>query len=139
MLLIDTSVWVEVLEDNSLDKRNKLNRIINQRKYYLPVFSKMLLLQRCRSEAEWAKTSFILGSLDYLKPQLENIWENSARLYFELQSQGTIVSSNLNCAIAWMALENNYFLYHCHDDFEAIAKHLKINQKNIKQQLAEYY
>lgn len=51
MLLIDTSVWIEVLRDKSKAKAARLKTIIGDRHYDLPIFTKMELLQGCKNEA----------------------------------------------------------------------------------------
>lgn len=131
MLLIDTSIWIEVLRDKSKVKATKLKTIIAGRHYYLPIFTKMELLQGCKDEIEWAKMSSYLAVQNYLEPDYHSIWENSARLYFELRRQGITIRSNIDCAIAIMAIENNLILYHCDRDFEAIAKHTVLKEKEL--------
>ena len=131
MLLIDTSIWIEVLRDKSKVKATKLKTIIARRHYYLPIFTKMELLQGCKDEIEWAKMSSYLAVQNYLEPNYSSIWENCARLYFELRRKGITIRSNIDCAIAIMAIENNLILYHCDRDFEAIAKHTVLKQKKL--------
>ena len=131
MLLIDTSIWIEVLRDKSKVKATKLNTIIARQDYYLPIFTKMELLQGCKDEVEWTKLSSYLAVQNYLEPDYESIWENSARLYFELRRKGITIRSNIDCAIAINAIENNLILYHCDRDFEAIAKQTVLKQKKL--------
>lgn len=131
MLLIDTSIWIEVLRDKSRVKATKLKKIIAVRDYYLPIFTKMELLQGCKNEIEWAKMSSYLASQNYLMPNYDSIWENSARLYFELRRKGITIRSNIDCAISILAIENNLTLYHCDRDFEAISKHTVLKQRKL--------
>ncbi|MDJ0650128.1 MAG: PIN domain-containing protein [Xenococcaceae cyanobacterium MO_188.B19] len=131
MLLIDTSIWIEVLRDKSKVKAAKLKTIIAGRNYYLSIFTKMELLQGCKDEIEWAKISSYLMVQNYLEPNYDSIWENSARLYFELRRKGITIRSNIDCAIAIIAIENNLTLYHCDRDFEEIAKHTVLKQKKL--------
>jgi predicted nucleic acid-binding protein len=92
----------------------------------------MELLQGCKDESEWGKMSTYLAVQNYLEPDYDSIWENVARLYFELRRKGITVRSNINCAIAIIAIENNLTLYHGDRDFEAIAKHTVLKQKKLK-------
>ena len=50
MLLIDTSVWIEIFRDKSKAKAAKFRQMTRGRKYYLPVFAQMELLQGCKDE-----------------------------------------------------------------------------------------
>ncbi|MGL5793380.1 MAG: PIN domain-containing protein [Waterburya sp.] len=154
MLLIDTSVWIEVFSDKSKSKAAKLKTLIANRNYYLPIFTKMELLQGCKNEAEWNKLSLYLENQNYfdevkadsvvarrsiLNPDYNSIWENAARLYFELRCQGITIRSNIDCAIAQrtrrviaiIAIENNFILYHVDRDFEMIAKYTVLKQQRI--------
>ncbi|MEM7594448.1 MAG: PIN domain-containing protein [Cyanobacteria bacterium P01_A01_bin.83] len=132
MLLIDTSVWIEVLRDKSKVKASKLKTIVSNQNYYLPIFTKMELLQGCKDEAEWNKLSLYLDNQNYFNPDYNSIWKNTARLYFELRRKGITIRSNIDCAIAIMAIKNNLILYHRDRDFEAIARHTVLKQKKIK-------
>lgn len=131
MLLIDTSVWIEVFRDKSKVKAVKLKTIIDNRNYYLPIFTKMELLQGCKNEAEWNKLSLYLENQNYFAPDYNSIWKNAARLYFELRRKGITIRSNIDCAIAIIAIENNLILYHLDCDFEMIAKHTVLKQQRI--------
>lgn len=77
------------------------------------------------------KMSSYLAVQNYLEPDYTSIWDNSARLYFELRRQGITIRSNIDCAIAVMALENNFTLYHYDRDFEEIARHTSLKQKKL--------
>jgi predicted nucleic acid-binding protein len=131
MLLIDTSIWIEVFRDKSKIKAAKLKTIIADRRYYLPIFTKMELLQGCKNEIEWSKLSLYLENQSYFEPDYNSIWENAARLYFELRRKGITIRSNIDCAIAIIAIENNFILYHVDRDFEMIAKHTVLKQQRV--------
>lgn len=131
MLLIDTSVWIEVLRDKSKAKAARLKIIVANRNYYLPIFTKMELLQGCKNEAEWNKLSLYLEKQNYFEPDYNSIWENAARLYFELKRKGITIRSNIDCAIAIIAIENNLTLYHLDRDFKMIAQHTVLKQQKI--------
>jgi predicted nucleic acid-binding protein len=134
MLLIDTSIWIEVFRDKSKIKAAKLKTIIADRRYYLPIFTKMELLQGCKNEIEWSKLSLYLENQSYFEPDYNSIWENAARLYFELRRKRITIRSNIDCAIAIIAIENNFILYHVDRDFEMIAKHTVLKQQRINWQ-----
>lgn len=131
MLLIDTSVWINVLRDKSGKAKVELEAAIDLRNYYLPIFTKMELLQGCKSEAEWQKLNRYLAVQKYIIPDYSTIWLNTARLYFELRRKGITVRSNIDCAIALCAIENNLLLYHCDRDFEQIAKYTVLKEKML--------
>jgi predicted nucleic acid-binding protein/Arc/MetJ family transcription regulator len=122
---------IEVLRDKTKVKAASLKTAIAGRSYYLPIFSKMELLQGCKDEIEWTKISSYLSVQNYYEPNYDSIWENTARLYFELRRQGITIRSNIDCAIAIIAIENNLILYHFDRDFETIAQHTVLKEKKV--------
>ena len=131
MLLIDTSIWINVLRDKSGSVKAKLKQSIDNRTYFLPIFSQMELLQGCQNESEWQKLNQYLSVQRYIVPDYASIWLNTARLYFELRRKGITVRSNIDCAIALCAIENNLLLYHCDRDFEQIAKYTALKETKL--------
>lgn len=131
MLLIDTSVWINVLRDKSGVIKARLQSCIGKRIYYLPIFAQMELLQGSKDEAEWHKLRQYLLVQRYVIPDYSTIWVETARLYFELRRKGITVRSNIDCAIALSAMENNLVLYHCDRDFEQIASVTALKQKKL--------
>lgn len=131
MLLIDTSVWINVLRDKSGIARIELEATIDNRQYYLPIFTQMELLQGCKSEAEWQKLNRYLAVQKYIVPDYSQTWFNTARLYFELRRKGITIRSNIDCAIALCAIENNLLLLHCDRDFEQIARYTVLKEKKL--------
>ena len=131
MLLIDTSIWINVLRDKSGSVKAKLKQSIDNRTYFLPIFSQMELLQGCQNESEWQKLNQYLSVQRYIVPDYTSIWLNTARLYFELRRKGITVRSNIDCAIALCAIENNLLLYHCDRDFEQIAKYTALKATKL--------
>ncbi|WP_019508230.1 PIN domain-containing protein [Pleurocapsa sp. PCC 7319] len=132
MLLIDTSVWINVLPDKSGNAKANFQSKIGERQYYLPIFCQMELLQGCKDEAEWQKLYQYLSVQRYVVPDYSQIWFNAARLYFELRRKGITVRSNIDCAIALCAMENNLLLYHCDRNFEQIAQYTVLKQNRLE-------
>lgn len=132
MLLIDTSIWIDVLRDKSGNAKVRLEAAINNRNYFLPIFAQMELLQGCQNEAEWQKLNQYLAVQKYIVPDYSTIWLNTARLYFELRRKGITIRSNIDCAIALCAIENNLLLLHCDRDFEQIAQYTILKQSKLK-------
>lgn len=121
MILVDTSVWVEVLKDRTgnLARAFKLRTEDN-----IVVFSRFIqleLLQGAKDELEWQRLDEYLAAQYYLEAT-ENTWRNAARLYFELRRAGTTVRSPIDCCIACIAMESQATLLHRDRDFQSIAK-----------------
>ncbi|WP_017296967.1 type II toxin-antitoxin system VapC family toxin [Nodosilinea nodulosa] len=121
MLLIDTSVWVNVFRDRSGQLRHQLEELIAERRILLTRFTQLELLQGSLNEQEWTVLSTYLETQDYLELKSSS-WQKAARIYYDLRRQGLTVRSPIDCCIAQAALDNNLLLIHCDRDFETIAQ-----------------
>jgi predicted nucleic acid-binding protein len=121
MLLIDTSVWINIFRDRTGQVRQKLEAIIENREVLLTRFTQLELLQGSLNEKEWTLLSTYLETQDYIEPT-SNAWQAAARIYYDLRRQGLSVRSPIDCCIAQIALENYLLLIHNDRDFETIAQ-----------------
>lgn len=121
MLLIDTSVWISVFRDRTGHVRQKLETLINDRKFLLTRFTQLELLQGSLNEKEWTLLSTYLETQDYIELKRDS-WQAAARIFYDLRRQGLTVRSPIDCCIAQAALENDLLLIHNDRDFETIAQ-----------------
>ena len=121
MILVDTSVWVEVLRDKKGEVVHAFRGRIGAEICVLTRFTQLELLQGARNEMEWKRLD------DYLEPQYyleatENTWKEAARMFFELRRKGITPTSPIDCCIAQIAIESGVPLLHRDRDFERIAR-----------------
>lgn len=121
MILIDTSIWIQVFRDKQGLEAQRIQEWINGRKIVLTRFIQLELLQGCRDEKEWHTLSSYLEGQTYIEPK-PSTWQAAARLYFDLRRQGLTVRSPIDCCIAQIALENRLILLHDDKDFLVIAE-----------------
>jgi predicted nucleic acid-binding protein len=129
MILVDTSVWIEVLRDAS--KRSVLERALAGSDVALSRFTQMELLQGCRDEGEWQMLDSHLEGQEYLEMS-ERSWTLAARVYFDLRRAGKTVRSAIDCCIAQLALENDVVLLHKDRDFQTIASVRPLRQRHLE-------
>ncbi len=121
MILVDTSVWINVLRDRT---GNVVRAFVSRTGDEIVVFSRFIqleLLQGAKDEHEWLRLDEYLSTQYYLEAS-EKTWRNAARLYFELRRSGTTVRSPIDCCIACIAMESQATLLHRDRDFESIAR-----------------
>lgn len=121
MLLIDTSVWINVFRDRSGQVRQQLEVLIAGRDVLLTRFTQLELLQGSLNEQEWTLLSGYLETQDYAELKISS-WQAAARIYYDLRRRGLTVRSPIDCCIAQAALENDLLLVHDDRDFETIAQ-----------------
>ncbi len=119
-IVVDTSLWIDMLRDPSgnvaafIDAEARGGAVI-----MLPPI-RLELLQGCKGEAEWNSMVARVEAFE-LVAMAETIWDEAARLYFDLRQTGKTVRSTLDCCIAQICLGEHALLLHNDRDFEVIA------------------
>jgi len=131
MILVDTSVWIEVLRNRS-GEAQRLQAWLGGQEPVLARFTQLELLQGARDEKEWALLHDYLGSQTYLDPE-PDCWARAARVYFDLRRAGSTVRSPIDCCIAQLGLDHRMTLLHQDRDFEAIAAIRSLSQIRFDQ------
>jgi len=121
MILIDTSVWIEIFRDKTGNIVNAFRKIIGAKNYVLSRFNQLELLQGARDQREWELLEDYLSTQYYLEAS-QDTWPEAARIYFELRRKGFTINSPIDCCIAQIALEHGVFLLHRDKDFEKISR-----------------
>lgn len=136
MLLIDTSVWINVFRDRNGQVRQQLEVFIAERDVLLTRFTELELLQGSLNEREWTLLSTYLEAQDYveLKP---SSWQAAARIYYDLRRRGLTVRSPIDCCIAQAALENDLLLVHNDRDFETVAQIRPLRNLRFQPEISE--
>ncbi len=130
MVLVDTSVWIDVFRDGSGTRRDKLAGTLADEPVVLTRFHQLEMLQGCRDEREWSILSAYLADQEYLELP-ESGWEDAARIFFDLRRLGRTVRSPVDCCIAQVAMHHDVLLLHRDKDFETIADIRPLRQSRI--------
>jgi len=128
MILVDTSVWIEILRDKTGRKASVFRQSIGSEIYVLTRFNQLELLQGAKNQKEWDLLDKYLSTQIYLETS-KDTWVDAARIYFELRRKGMTVHSPIDCCIAQLAIEHGALLLHQDNDFVNIAKACSLMQK----------
>ena len=131
MILIDTSVWIEIFRDKTGNIVKALQKTIDAKNYVLSRFNQLELLQGARDQKEWELLADYLSTQYYLEAS-QDTWPEAARIYFELRRKGFTINSPIDCCIAQIALEHGAFLLHRDKDFEKISRIRSLKQGRFK-------
>ena len=121
MILVDTSVWVDVLKDKSGRTVQAFRKKTASEIIVFSHFIQLELLQGAKDEFEWRRLDEYLASQYYLEAN-EDTWRHAARIYFELRRFGVTISSPIDCCIACIAMAAQVLLLHRNHDFDRIAE-----------------
>jgi len=121
MILIDTSVVVQLLRDRTGVAAKNWRKLTARQDFVLCRVSQLELLQGARNDGEWDELDTYLDGQDYIEMEAPH-WRDAARIYFELRRGGLTVRSVIDCVIAQIAIENKLTLAHQDRDFEVINR-----------------
>lgn len=131
MILVDTSVWIEIFRDKTGNIVSAFQKTIGAKNYVLSRFNQLELLQGARDQKDWELLEDYLSTQYYLEAS-QDTWTEAARIYFELRRKGFTINSPIDCCIAQIALEHGAFLLHRDKDFEKISRIRSLNQGRFK-------
>jgi predicted nucleic acid-binding protein len=131
MILVDTSVLVNYLKGNSNDKTQVFEEVISREiPYGISLYAYQEILQGAKDEREFALLKeYLCTQSIYTLPQSLDVFENAARIYFDLRRKGITPRGTIDILIALTAIHNNLALLHDDRDFDniaVVAKKLKI-------------
>lgn len=121
MILVDTSVWIQVLKDKTGNVVHAFRQRTGDEIIVFGRFVQIELLQGAKDELEWQRLDEYLTSQYYLEATKET-WRQAARIYFDLRMSGITIRSPVDCCIACLAIEAQALFLHRDRDFEKIAK-----------------
>jgi predicted nucleic acid-binding protein len=134
MVLIDTSIWINVFKDKDGVYTTGLYQEVAGRDIVLTRFQQLELLQGCRNENEWQKLGDYLDGQDYVEMR-PTTWQAAARIYFDLRKKGITIRNTVDCCIAQIAMEHRILLIHDDRDFTVIGDHFPLQNQQWSGQL----
>jgi predicted nucleic acid-binding protein len=119
VVLVDTSVWIEVFAKPS---RLDLARLVDIDDVVtcLPVYQEVL--QGFRDESAFRRARNAMSAIPILEePMHVTVFDESVNLYRAARRAGLTVRSSMDCLIAVCALRNDVEVLHRDRDFELLA------------------
>jgi hypothetical protein len=123
MLLLDTSVWIDLLADRRTEAvkfallREASEGVALTEMIYLEV------MQGVRSGGQEEAIKSVLNQQPLLRPlQAVESFDQAAALYRAARRKGFTVRTAVDCLIAQIAIEHNALLIHNDRDFFALAE-----------------
>lgn len=123
MVLVDSSVWIDLLRDVRTPQTTILRELLPRREAALTAVVYQEILQGAATPAHFVKLKKYFRTLPFLNPAHPiETWEAAAELYMRCRQHGYTPRSPHDCLVAQIALEHKVKLLHDDRDFMAIAK-----------------
>ncbi len=122
MILVDTSVWIDLFRGIPSVHRRKLHRLIEgEEDLCLTAIHLTEILQGIQSDAEFERIKrYLLAFPIFNATELETTI-HAAKIYRTCRRGGNTVRKTVDCIIAAVAIEHDLILFHNDRDFEKIA------------------
>jgi len=130
MVLVDTTVWVDLFSGLTTPQVTTLELLIAQREdICLCGVVLTEVLQGIRDAGEHAKVQAIFSNLLFL-PMTRETFLLAAHIYRSLRARGITLRNSIDCMIASVCIENKVALLHNDRDFDPILKHFDLKIGN---------
>ena len=127
MVLVDTSVWVEVFrlrDPLDLEAIVPLDEVVTCG----PIVQEVL--QGFREDGPFQRARTGMLNLPCVEsPMTTDVFESAAELYRSARRRGLTVRSSVDCLIAACALRNNLLVLHRDRDYTALAQISALRQR----------
>ena len=130
MILVDTTVWIDLFLDHETPQVKKLENLILQQEDLCTCGVIMTeILQGIRSDQEYLKILSVLTNLLYL-PMDQSVFIQSSNIFRTLRKKGITIRKSIDCMIAAVCIEHNCQLLHNDRDFAFIADSFPLQLTN---------
>ena len=130
MLLVDTSVWIEIFRKGApevFDKQVDFDDVVT----CLPVIQEVL--QGFRDEGAFVRARDAMHALPIVdSPVPAAAFAQAADLYRSARRAGYTVRSGVDCLIAACAVRHRLTVLHVDRDFDTLAKVSALNARQLK-------
>ena len=132
MILVDTSVWIDLLRNVPSAEAITLARLIEDREdVAICGVIRQEVLQGIKDDVMSERIRRLLGEAHYFSLTEPKSFDDAATIYRRLKRNGFTIRSPIDCLIAAIAIENKTPLFHKDRDFAAIARHTHLTLYRI--------
>jgi predicted nucleic acid-binding protein len=122
VILVDSSVWIDLLRKKTTPQTRRLRDLLNGNRAAIAPVIYQEILQGASSPESFATLRDYFGTLPLLVSQYPIMtYENAGKLYARCRWQGITPRSPHDCLIAQIAIEHRVPLLHDDKDLKAIA------------------
>ncbi len=124
MILVDTSVWIDHLNDKRSDEVRALRRLVGFAPLLVGDLILCEILQGLRSDREAAMVERALNRFNSVSLVTPGLAVKDAANYRFLRGKGITIRKTIDLLIATFCIENRHTLLHSDRDFDHIQAHL---------------
>ncbi|HUD14277.1 MAG TPA: PIN domain nuclease [Terracidiphilus sp.] len=124
MVIVDSSVWIDYLNDKANSQTAWLESEIGQREIGLTSLILCEVLQGIRHNRQFRETREQLATLPVFESLRVELATAAAQNFRFLQQRGFTIRKTIDCILATFCIQEGHQLLHRDSDFEPFEKHL---------------
>ena len=124
MILIDSSVWIDLLHDRHTIETAMLTRLITQRRIATADLVLVEVLQGCRSERQAEQIAARMQQMQQITISDSVIAVAAAHNYRTLRGLGITIRKTIDTLIATRCILDGHSLLYSDRDFDPFVEHL---------------
>ena len=134
MILVDTSVLIDLFKGNENKAVNSFKGVIEQQiPFGITSVIYQEVLQGAKTKREYALLDKYLRCQRFLHPKDPvTTYAHAAQIYFNCRKKGITVRSTIDCLIACIAIESDFFLLQNDKDFLHMASVVDLQLYNYE-------
>jgi len=124
VILVDSSLWVEVFRGTESPATRRLRTIVADDPASVATTEPIMmeLLAGATGEERFTKISDLLASMTLMRIEPARDFNDGATLFRSARASGRTIRSLMDCLIAAIAIRHGATLWHRDADYEAIAE-----------------
>jgi hypothetical protein len=124
MVIVDSSVWIDYLNDKLDSNTEWLENAIGQQEIGLTSLILCEVLQGIRHERNFHETHKQLMTFSVFEGPAAELAVSAAQNFRKLQRRGITIRKTIDCVIATFCIEEGHQLLHRDSDFDQFEQHL---------------
>lgn len=134
MILVDTSVWIELLRGTRSPAHLALRDLIETTPAEIATCEPIVmeLLAGPTDPFTIRRIEDQLGTLHYLAFDPSVDFRSAAALARQVRRSGHTIRSMTDCLIATVAVKHDTAIWHCDADFERVAEVSELRQRDVR-------
>ena len=127
MVIVDTTVWIDYLNDVATPETDWLDEQLTRQPLGLVDLMVCEILQGLASEKEAARVLRDLRRFEIFEMSGVELAVDAAKNYRTLRAKGRTVRKTIDCLIATFCLRHGHSLLHCDRDFDPFEQLLGLS------------
>ncbi|MGH7814793.1 MAG: type II toxin-antitoxin system VapC family toxin [Candidatus Binataceae bacterium] len=124
MIVVDTSVWIDYLNNRPTAETGILDRLLEREGLVVGDLVLVDILQGFRSDLDFHRVLKCLGAFPFREMGGYGVAVASAQNYRALRARGVTVRKTIDVIIATFCIVNGQRLLHSDRDFDPMERHL---------------